>query len=172
MVTAISDAAFRDCVDLTAVTIGDYVTKIENNAFRYCYGLTSVELGDYVISVGNAAFFGCINLESVTLGKGLKRMASSVFASCTVLADITCKAATPPTMDNMNVFENCVYQSATLHVYPPVADSYKSTAYWSSFTNVVGEEAVSPKQGDTNGDGLIDINDVTNIINRVLTGNW
>lgn len=172
MVTAISDGAFRDCVDLTAVTIGDYVTEINNNAFRSCHNLTSIELGDYVIYVGDAAFFGCIRLESVTLGKGLNHLGRSAFASCTVLADVTCKAATPPTMVNMNAFENSVYQSATLHVYPAVADSYKSTAYWSSFTNVVGEEAVSPKQGDTNGDGLIDINDVTNIINRVLTGNW
>lgn len=172
MVTAISDGAFRDCVDLTAVTIGDYVTEIENNAFRSCYNLTSIELGDYVIYVGDAAFFGCIRLESVILGKGLNHLGRSAFASCSVLADVTCKAATPPTMVNVNAFENSVYQSATLHVYPPVADSYKSAEYWSSFTNVVGEDVVSPKKGDTNGDGLIDINDVTNMINHVLTGNW
>ncbi len=172
MVTAISNTAFRDCDELTAVTIGDYVTEIKNSAFSYCYNLTSVELGDYVISVGNAAFFGCIRLESVTLGKGLKRIDNSAFASCSVLADVTCKAATPPTMVNMNAFDNSVYQSATLHVYPAVADSYKSTSYWSSFLNVVGEEAVSPKKGDTNGDSIIDINDVANIINRVLSGNW
>lgn len=168
MVTAIGEDAFRDCENLTAVTIGDYVTTIGQMAFMNCPNLTSIVLGDYVITVEDYAFNCCSNLVSVTLGKGLRSLGRDVFGYCHSLTDVTCKAATPPVMGAESTFDSNIYQSATLHVYPPVIDSYETTNYWKKFTNIVGESTVSPKSGDMNGDGAVDIDDVTNLIGNLL----
>ncbi len=41
-VTSVGESAFRDCSNLTSVTIGNSVTSIERDAFRTCSSLTSV----------------------------------------------------------------------------------------------------------------------------------
>ena len=49
-------------------TIGNYrVTGIENGAFRNCDDLTKVTIPDSVTKIGYGAFAGCSNLESITL---------------------------------------------------------------------------------------------------------
>ena len=171
MVTAIGEDAFRDCENLTAVTIGDYVTTISQMAFMNCPSLTSIVLGDYVITVEDYAFNCCSNLVSVTLGKGLRSLGRDVFGYCHSLTDVTCKAATPPVMGVESTFDSNIYQSATLHVYPPVIDSYKTTNYWRKFTYIVGEDTVNPLPSDVNGDGGVDIDDVSSLIGNLLGGN-
>ncbi len=171
MVTAIGEDAFCDCENLTEVTIGDYVTTIGRQAFFNCPNLTSIVLGDYVITVADYAFNCCSNLVSATLGKGLRSLGRDVFGYCHSLADVTCKAATPPAMGVESTFDSNIYQSATLHVYPPMIDSYKTTNYWRKFTNIVGEDTVNPLPSDVNSDGGVDIDDVSSLIGNLLGGN-
>ena len=167
MVTAIAENAFRDCVNLTSVVIGNYVTTIGDNAFYNNVHLKSVTIGDYVTTIGENAFYYCGELTTLKLGSGLKNLDRQAFSSCGALTDITCKAATPPGMD-YTCFDANVYNTATLHVYPPVLDSYKSDYYWKRFTNTVGEDQVAPVAGDANGDGKVSISDVTTLINSLM----
>ena len=169
MVTGIRDYAFCDCKDLTAVTIGGYVTSIGYKAFEGCSALTEVVISDYVMAIGDRAFNGCSAMKSVTLGYGVKSIGNSAFAGCPALTDVICKPATPPAMASYGSFE--CYNTATLHVYPPVLDSYASDRYWNRFTSIVGENTVAPVTGDINGDGQLTISDVTTLISRVLKGN-
>ena len=171
MVTGISENAFYGSADLTAVTIGDYVTSIGYDAFRDCKGLTHIVLGDYVITVADNAFYGCSNLKSVTMGKGLDYLGYAAFGGCKLLTDVICKAATPPTMFSVDTFDSMVYQSASLHVYPPVMESYKTASDWSNFSNIVGESQVSPVPNDINGDGVVNISDVISLVDKLLGTN-
>lgn len=170
MVTAIDDCAFLNCAELTSVTIGAYVTTIGNSAFVDCRSLTSVTLGDYVISLGSAAFDRCTSLTTVNMGSGLAHIGEKAFNDCNELTDIYCKAATPPVMASNNCFETGTYGTATLHVYPAVLDSYSASGYWNQFNNIVGEVQVAPATGDVNGDGQMNISDITKLINMLLTG--
>ena len=65
-VTGIGGNAFRDCEDLTSITLGTKLTSIDSNAFRNCEGMTSITIPAHVTSIGNRAFYGCTNLSSVT----------------------------------------------------------------------------------------------------------
>ena len=68
--TSIGEYAFRNCSELTSVTIGDGVTNIGNSAFRSCSSLTSVTIGDGVMSIGDYAFSDCSSLTSIVLDDG------------------------------------------------------------------------------------------------------
>lgn len=167
MVTAIEDDAFSDSpYGITSVEIGAYVMTIGKRAFKNCYGLTKVTLGDYVISIGDEAFGDCSGLTSVTIGSGVRSIGSKAFYGCDALTTVICKPAVPPVMADSDCF-SC-YQSATLHVFPPVLDSYQTTNYWNRFTNVVGEDKVSPVAGDVDGNGVLNVSDVVNLINQMM----
>ena len=56
---SIDSYAFRNCINLTSVTIGNGVTSIGRSAFSGCSGLTSVTIGDGVTSIESSAFDGC-----------------------------------------------------------------------------------------------------------------
>ena len=165
MVTSVEQYAFYDCYDLTSVAIGNYVTAIGDRAFMNCDGLTSVTLGDYVITVGTEAFSGCAELTSVTIGSGVRSIGSKAFDGCPALATVICKPAVPPTMAGSDCFD--CYNRASLHVFPAVLDSYQATNYWNMFTNIVGEDKVAPEPGDANGDGVFNISDIIQLINRL-----
>lgn len=166
-VVEIGDNAFNGCTGLTSVSIGSYVTKIGNQAFKGCTGLTEVVLGDYVISVGDESFWGCSNLWRVIIGHGVRSIGNDAFAECNALTTVICKPAVPPVMAGSNCF-SC-YQTATLHVFPAVLDSYQTTDYWNLFSNIVGEDTVNPMPNDVNGDGKVTISDVTSLIDLLLS---
>ena len=111
-VTAIGDEAFKDCVNVTRVTLPEGVTEIGNaafsgctgltdislpaglttigwNAFAGCTGLASVSLPDSVTELGWSAFYGCESLSSVRLSDNIKGFGDGVFANCVSLESIT-----------------------------------------------------------------------------------
>ncbi len=170
MVNGIADNAFRDCTGLTGVNIGAYVTTIGDCAFQGCTSLTSVTLGDYVTTLGKRAFAACSALADVKMGSGMRDIGEFAFSGCSALTSVTCKAATPPYLFHKRCFD--CYSIATLHVYPAVLDSYRSTTiFWSQFSSIVAEDNVAPAAGDVNGDGQVNISDVTTLINMLLKGN-
>ncbi len=64
------------------------VTGIRGNAFRNCSNLTSVTIPNSVTSIGGSAFEGCTGLTSVTIGKSVKSIASRAFKG-TNLTEVT-----------------------------------------------------------------------------------
>lgn len=167
-VWAIGEYAFSNCDEVTSVTIGDCVTTIGQSAFMNCSGLTEVVLGDYVIEVGDDAFDCCYHLTKLTLGSGVARIGSYAFANCP-LSEIICKPATPPVMADSSCF-SC-YDTATLRVHPAVAGSYRTTNYWNSFVNIVAEKQVNPAPGDMNGDGEVNVTDISLLISNLMNAN-
>jgi hypothetical protein len=166
-VCAIGERAFL-CSNVTSVTLGDCVTSIGEKAFWDCSNLSEMVLGDYVIEVGSDAFGSCYHLTKLTIGSGVARIGSGAFANCS-LQEIICKPATPPVMADSDCF-TC-YDTATLQVHPAVANSYRATSYWNMFANIVAEKKVAPAPGDVNGDGQLNVSDVTTILNSLLNGN-
>ena len=88
-VTSIGDSAFRNCSDLTSVSIPNSVTSIGHSAFRNCSGLTSVTLPYGVTSISGSAFRNCRGLTSVTLPNSLRTIDGEAFDGCRGLTSIT-----------------------------------------------------------------------------------
>ena len=64
-VTSIDNYAFRQCAELSSVTIPNSVTSIGEYAFTYCIGLTSITIPSNVKFIKEGAFNECNGLESV-----------------------------------------------------------------------------------------------------------
>ena len=64
-VTSIGRDAFRECADLTSITIPAGVTSIDYQAFSGCTDLTSITIPVSIKSVDVWAFEGCTNLTDV-----------------------------------------------------------------------------------------------------------
>ena len=67
----------------------DYpVTTIDREAFKDCIGLTSVVLGDNIDEIGALAFDGCTAMKSITFGPKAVTMDAGVFGDCTALEKV------------------------------------------------------------------------------------
>ena len=147
-VTAIGEAAFRDCYEITSVSMHDGITTIGgyafancgslNNitipcsvkavgtgAFYACGSLPSIIVPDSVITIGDYAFYSCSGLTSATIGNGVTTIGDEAFRVCSSLTSATIGESI--TTIGVLAFEDCnnlasIYCKATTP--PSLANSY------------------------------------------------
>lgn len=66
-VTAVGNAAFMGCTNVTNITIGKNVKIIGTSAFMGCKKLSAVTIGSNVTKVGAKAFYNCKKLKKITI---------------------------------------------------------------------------------------------------------
>ena len=135
-VTSIGNSAFAYCTNLTDITLPESVTSIGNSAFRDCSSLTDITLPEGVTSIGERAFGGCSSLTAIVLPKNVKYIYSEAFAGCSELTDVYCYAESVPST-KADAFDGSYPEYATLHVPTNALGSYKATAPWNCFGNIV-----------------------------------
>lgn len=86
----LSPSAFKDCTDLSGVTLAEGVTGIGESAFEGCTALKTITLPNSVTHINTRAFKECTNLENVTFGaeSTLETISWNVFEGCTGLTEI------------------------------------------------------------------------------------
>ena len=87
-VTAIDQRAFKECIDLTSISIPNSVVSIGEYAFQYCSGLTSLTIPNSVTTIDRGAFYGCSSINSITIPSGVKHFGGYVFAYCPKLSSL------------------------------------------------------------------------------------
>ncbi len=112
-VTGIGNSAFKNCTDLTSVTIPNSVTTIGNSAFVNCTKLTSVSIPNSVTSIGKRAFSNCTNLKHIYSHNSI-----------------------PPTADD-NTFDSATFSDATLYIPTGSLSAYQEADVWKEFSNIV-----------------------------------
>ena len=71
-VTSIGVISFRECTQITTLSIPNSITKIGSSAFSGCNNLTTINIPPSVNDIGFGAFAGCYGLESITVDNGNK----------------------------------------------------------------------------------------------------
>ena len=165
-VKSINDYAFVRCKGLTSLTMSDDLESIGEQAFNDCTGLKVATLGNGVRTLGEKAFDGCSKLTEFTFGRGMETAGMNAFGGCNALVSITCRAVTPPYMKGKTTFPNKVYNNAILYVPRRSVGAYQEALVWRYF-NIEGVNFM-PESADVNGDGEVNISDVSAIIDILL----
>lgn len=180
-VTAISDAAFRDCKNLQKIEIGSNVksigmsafegctnltdisltnvTDIDSDLFKNCISLKSIELGS-AENLYSGAFYGCKSLESITIPASVSYIDNGIFVNCESLKNIN--LAEGNTTYSIN--DGCLYEDTILKEYP----NAKSADY--TVPSETTEIAGSAFEGRTALKSIVLPDSVESIGNRAFAG--
>lgn len=109
------------------------VETMSNYAFAYCKGITEVEIPNNVVNIESHVFYSCSKIETVKIGDRVTTIGVNAFGKCTQLAKVYLPE-TPPTLTNINTFDNiksdCVFYCKTQASF----DAYKAAPNWSTLT--------------------------------------
>lgn len=119
------------------------VVNIGNNAFRNCAELTSVTIPESVFGLGKWSFAGCENLQSVVIPKNVNYINENAFYNCNALGVIYVDAIIPPTVQE-NTFKG-LDKSIPVIVPAGSEEIYKNAQYWKDFTNIVSNNEGASK---------------------------
>ena len=160
------------------VPIGTQIIDVE--AFRGASALTAVNLPIGLKRIDRLAFMDCSALTALEMPSTLTSLGYSAFSNAP-LTTLTVKAKTPPTCEIRiephsgtvsEPFNDTHYNNCTLIVPRGSKSAYQNAAVWKKFTNIV--EADLPAdyiRGDINNDGVVGMDDLTAMINYLVTNN-
>ena len=162
------DIVIPDSVTYEGYTFA--VTGIEGNAFDGCFELTSITIPNSIETIGEQAFQGCTGLKSVTIGSGVTAIGAKAFNYCNALETVKCLGTVPPVMASTDCFSTAAYNRAQLLVPRNTEATYTAADHWYKFAHIDGWGSAG--RGDIDGDGVVSINDVTSMIDAILTGDY
>ena len=87
-ITYVGTYAFRDCAELTSVSLPAGLEEMGSSVFRYCESLTSITIPAGVTAIGGDFFYGCASLKSVTLPDSLWDAGGCTFMDCASLTSV------------------------------------------------------------------------------------
>ena len=105
-VTAIRANAFKDCFNMTSISLPESITSIGTQAFTSCYKLTEITIPKNVETLGTEVFLRCSGLKTVDMEDSkIKILPASTFMGCKVLETIDLPSSLTA-IDN-DVFRDC-----------------------------------------------------------------
>ena len=177
-VVSVAARALKDNLELTSVDFSNahYLNTIEMEAFYGCSGLTEVDIPRTVTAMGDNVFQNCTSLQSVNIHATMTAIPEMCFYNCASLTEVSI----PPTVTEIKkfAFANCsaleyieipttvtnIVSSAFRNDNVTIGCYFNSCAYqFAKDNNMPFVLLDSYLLGDANGDGIVNINDVTAI---------
>ena len=87
-VSTIADSAFRNCSQLTSVTIPDGIKVIGKQAFSENPALIHVEIGSDVTTINSKAFENCSGIKSLSIPDRVTYIGTGVLSGCSSLESL------------------------------------------------------------------------------------
>ncbi len=81
-VTTIGKSAFENCQQLDYIKLPTQVTTIEKAMFKNCSNLKRIQVPVNVVSIGEAAFKNCSNLKTIKLPTSVVSIEDAAFKNC------------------------------------------------------------------------------------------
>lgn len=106
-VTVIRNDAFKDCKNMTEITLSSNLQKINTQAFANCNKLAEIDIPESVETIGNEVFLRCTGLNKVRFvgQSGIETLPAYTFMGCEALNTIDLPASLT-TIAN-EVFRGC-----------------------------------------------------------------
>lgn len=141
---------------------------IETATNTLIQGCKYTVIPDDIEIIGSEAFEDC-ELDSITIPKSVREIGGLAFYGCENLSTVRVKRYQP-----VEIYEDVfygswwnyeIYDNATLYVPRGTKAAYQAATGWKNFSNIVEYGKLA---GDVNGDGVVNITDVTMTVNHVL----
>ncbi len=149
----IGSNAFYGCTGFSRAELPSKVESLGECAFQYCTGLKTADCSAArITAIQKQTFYGCTSLEEATLPANLQTIGDWAFGNCTALAYLEIPRSVTEIEDTAFFGD----ENLTLGVW---LDSYAHTF---AKENGCAYRLLDPVTlGDANGDGFVNINDVT-----------
>ncbi|MDO4957608.1 MAG: leucine-rich repeat protein, partial [Bacteroidales bacterium] len=127
-------------------------------------------LPDTVAMIGSYALYKCKDLTNVTIQDSVTSIREAAFTYCSNLTSIKVRINEPLNI-KPNVFDGVDKANCTLYVPKGSLSGYSSAEVWKDFVNIVEFDEYDPdaKKYDVNGDGVVDVADITALAKYILT---
>ena len=110
-VLSMSKYMFKDCKQLTSVTIVSYndrkITSLGEGAFMGCTSLTGLTLPASLTSIGKSCFEGCTSLIELALPDTISTVSEAAFKDCASLKSMDFSATKLGNVIGNSIFEGC-----------------------------------------------------------------
>ena len=150
-VTSIGSGAFNNCNGLVSIVVEAGNSKydsrencnaiIESSTNSLLVGCKNTVIPNSVTSIGENVFYNCSGLTSISIPSGMKRIGYCSICGCSDLTDVYCYAEKLPTTDK-GTFDG-VENNTVLHVPASAIETYRTTAPWSRFKEVVAIDEIT-----------------------------
>ncbi len=160
---------FRLCVSLKRLRLPNTITAIPYGMLWQCDSLPELIIPNSVTKVGDNAALYCPALKRIVIGSGVTSLGHYAFMSASQATTVTCLAPTPPST-GISTLHWGWKDKTTLRVPWSSLEVYQT--YWGEyFLEIVGcSDDGSAGPGDSSGDGIIGISDVTVLIDAIMSG--
>lgn len=122
-------------VNLSSVTIPNYVRSINYKAFAGCKGLVSVKLPEHLEIIGRQTFSDCDALRAIELPKSITTIDEEAFSDCDALEKFTIPSNV--TTIGKDVFMECMFAKSNF-TNNSILDA-EENGYWGA---VIGDEEI------------------------------
>lgn len=134
-IESVGESMFSQCEKLKKVVLPNTVKSIEGAAFNNCNSLTYFAIPNTVVSLGNQVFRWCSSLSYLEIPESVQTIGEHCFIDCDNLKTIMYKTKEPIISPN-NIFDNHIYQNATLFVEIGGLENARITTPWMYFKNI------------------------------------
>ena len=162
---------FRLCVAMKSLRLPNTITEIPYGMLWQCDSLLELIIPNSVTKVNSYAAYDCPLVKRIVIGSSVTELGGYSLSSSHDATTVTCLAPTPPSTGIMSL--SPAWKDHTiLRVPRSSVDLYKTAYVWKdAFFDIVGvNDDGSGGPGDSDGDGVIGINDATLIIDAILSG--
>lgn len=191
-VTLIGRLAFNSCSSLASIYIPSSVSAMGGQVFdgtpwydnqpeglvyagmvAYKYkgvmpNNTAIVLREGTTGIAGGAFSDCYELISVTIPNSVKVISSS-FQNCQSLIEIRSKIVDIENVTmGVGAFTRVPTSDCIVRVPIGTSASYRRADEWRRFTNIIEDVEMGGLQGDVDGNGNVDGNDLNMLINIIL----
>ena len=105
-VTSIANRAFKNCSNMTSITIPNTITTIGKEVFYGCASLKNITIPNFVTSIEERTFYGCTALQSIDIPNSVTNIKGYAFSGCTALQSIGIP-------NSVTSIEDAVFQDCT-----------------------------------------------------------
>lgn len=128
-------ALFKGNKRLKTITVPSKVKYIGGDTFADCTALSNVYLPDGITEIDYTAFSGCTSLKDIIIPSALSKISSSVYYGCSQVETVTVRQNTPLEISS-DLFDEKVYQNATLYIPMGRTKFFKDAVGWNRFSNM------------------------------------